>query len=148
MSKTNPYEGMTREQLLAAMPPWKEDAERIRSSGLECPKTMTEAVALLERIDAAQVGEAQVGGMGLDRRREILTEAERRLIDDEKRWLKAAEHNRAWIKEVRAMGEYHAAQKRVHMEAEYWAKQQSRSRGNYDPIGRFVNEVRRESGDV
>jgi hypothetical protein len=114
-----------REWLLANMPSLKEQ-------GPEAEK----------RVDAT------VGGMGLDRRREILSEAERRLIDDEKRWLKAAEHNRAWIKEVRAMGEYHAAQKRAHMEAEYWAKQQSRSRGNYDPIGRFVNEIAQEIGEV
>jgi thioesterase domain-containing protein len=107
-----------REWLLANMPPLKAEAEK-----------------------------RTVGGMGLDRRREVLSEAERRLIDDEKRWARAAEHNRAWIKEVRAMGEYHAAQKRAHMEAEYWAKQQSRSRGNYDPIGRFVNEIEQEIND-
>jgi hypothetical protein len=108
-----------REWLLANMPPLKEQEAEKRA----------------------------VGGMGLDRRREVLSEAERRLIEEEKRWLKAAEHNRAWIKEVQAMGEYHAAQKRAHMEAEYWAKQQSRSRGNYDPIRRFVNEIEQEIKD-
>jgi septal ring factor EnvC (AmiA/AmiB activator) len=143
-SGVNPYEGMTVEEILAAMPPWKADAERIRKLGLECPKTATEAQALLKRMDAAQVGEAEVGGMGLNRRREVLTEAECRLIEDERRWAEAAKHNRGWIKEVQAMGEYQAARKRMHMEAEYWAKSQPLTKGNYDPIKLFVNEIRRE----
>lgn len=89
----------------------------------------------------------EVGGMSLDRQREVLAEAERRLIAEEKRWLvEAREANRPWIEERRRMGEYHAARKRAHEEAEYWANQRSMTRGNYDPIRLFVTEIEREEG--
>jgi hypothetical protein len=148
MSKTDPYEGMTTEELLAAMPPWKEDVERLRQLGLECPKTATEAEALLKRVDPGLKRGPDPGlkrggaGMSLDRRREVLTEAERRLIEEEKRWIEAREANRPLIEERRKMGEYHAAMKHAHMEAEYWAKQ--RSNWNYDPIKLFEQEIEDE----
>jgi trans-aconitate methyltransferase len=139
MSKANPYEGMTREELLAAMPPWKDDVERIRSLGLECPKTAIEAEALLKRFP-----KAEVGGMSLDRQRKVLGEAERHLIEQERRWAEARKANQqGWIKELRAIGEYHASQKHIHMAAEYWAKQRERP-GEYSPVRLFQNEIEDE----
>ena len=90
---------------------------------------------------------AEVGGMSLDRQREVLSEAERRLIQEEKRWLEEArEANRPWIEERRRMGEYHASKKQMHMEAEYWAKQRM-VRGNYNPIKLFQDEIEKEIGN-
>ena len=86
--------------------------------------------------------------LSLEAERERQARHARELIEREKRELeRAREHNRPWIEEMRRIGEYHASQKRMHMETEYWAREQSRDRWNYDPIRRFQNEIEQEIRD-
>ena len=116
-----------------------------------------EMLADLERRNGLRPGsiprtegkpKAKFPGLRIDRQREVLREAERRLIQEEKLNIEEGRRaNRAWIEERKQMGEYHASQKRMHMEAEYWAKEAGRNQSGYDPIKLFQEEMEKEIGN-
>jgi hypothetical protein len=80
------------------------------------------------------------------RQRKVLSEADRRLIEEEQRWIEARKYNRERIRELQEMGEYHAGRKQAAMEAEYWAQQRMRvgKDADYNPIKLFQREIDNE----
>jgi hypothetical protein len=104
MSKTK-YEDMSIEELLAAMPPWKKRSKKAE------PKSEPTVVSLASSNP----------NVPLERQRERLSEAQRRLIEDENRRLRECEaqkkHER-WLMERQAAIDFHMEQKLLNEEWE------------------------------
>jgi hypothetical protein len=101
--KPDPWAGMTREERLAAMPPFKK-----RKKPEPEPKVIVELASCNPNVP-------------IDRQRERLSEAQRRLIEDEHRRLKeweAQKKHERWLMERQAAIDFHMEQKLANEEAE------------------------------
>jgi hypothetical protein len=117
--------------------------KHLRDAGVKVeaePKAKREVEAEPKRVLEVIPG----SGLSIDGERERQARHAKELIKREKEWAEAAKHNRVWLEEMRRIGEYHAGMKRMHMEAEYWARENRRDRGGYDPIRLFQNEIEAE----
>ena len=104
MSKTK-YEDMSIEELLKAMPPWKKRPKKAE------PKSEPTVVSLASSNP----------DVPLERQRERLSEAQRRLIEDENRRLKeweAQKKHERWLMERQAAIDFHMEQKLLNEEWE------------------------------
>ena len=107
--KPDPWAGMSREERLAAMPPFKKRAKKPEPE----PK-VTEPKVIVSLATSNP-------NVPIDRQRERLAEAQKRLIEDENRRLKEWEakkrHDR-WLAERQAAIDFWMEQKLANEEAE------------------------------
>jgi hypothetical protein len=106
--KPSPWAGMSREEILAAMPPFKKRPKKPEPEPKPEPKVIVSLATSNPNVP-------------IDRQRERLAEAQKRLIEDENRRLKEWEakkkHDR-WLAERQAAIDWHMEQKLANEEAE------------------------------
>jgi hypothetical protein len=104
--KPNPWEGMSREELLKNMPPFKKRPKK--------PEPKPEPKVIVELASCNP-------NVPIDRQRERISEAQKRLIEDEDRRLKeweAQKKHERWLAERQAAIDWHMEQKLANEEAE------------------------------
>jgi hypothetical protein len=104
--KPDPWAGMTREERLAAMPPFKKRPKK--------PEPKPEPKVIVELASCNP-------NVPIDRQRERLAEAQQRLIEDENRRLKewkAQKKHERWLMDRQAAIDFHMEQKLANEEAE------------------------------
>jgi hypothetical protein len=107
--KPSPWAGMSREEILAAMPPFKK-----RPKKAEPEPKVTEPKVIVELASCNP-------NVPLERQRERISEAQKRLIEDEDRKLKeweAKKKHERWLAERQAAIDFWMEQKLANEEAE------------------------------
>jgi hypothetical protein len=111
--KPNPWAGMSREERLAAMPPFKKRPKKPEPEPKPEPK-VTEPKVIVELASCNP-------NVPLERQRERISEAQKRLIEDENRKLKewkAQKKHERWLADRQAAIDWHMEQKLANEEAE------------------------------
>src|SRR5262249_17843783 len=122
----------TKEVVPQRLPDWQWRRKRGRKA--------VEAKAKLKMCSANE--------LSLETQQEREAKQARELINREKsEFERAKAHNQPWLDELKQIGQHHANMKRMHMAAEFWAKQNRIIGTDYHPLQRFDREMKDMIGE-